>query len=80
MQILCNIYALSSGEKIRPKVHKWRKNEKFQVCVYVKTAPKVQRTQGIEYWSNFSLVLFGKGREKHRTTSTTACNNFSKCI
>ena len=26
------IYALSCGEKLSPKVHLWRKNEKYQVC------------------------------------------------
>ena len=27
------IYALSCGEKLGPKVHLWRKNDKYQVCV-----------------------------------------------
>ena len=27
------IYALSCGEKLSPKVHLWRKNDKYQVCV-----------------------------------------------
>ena len=26
------IYALSCGEKLSPKVHLWRKNDKYQVC------------------------------------------------
>ena len=26
------IYALSCGEKLSPKVHMWRKNDKYQVC------------------------------------------------
>ena len=32
MQNLCNFYALSCGEKLSPKVHLWRKNDKYQVC------------------------------------------------
>ena len=26
------IYALSCGEKLSPKIHLWRKNDKYQVC------------------------------------------------
>ena len=29
-----------------------------------------------KFWSNFNLVLFGKGREIHRTTLTNPCHNF----
>ena len=32
----------------------------------------------MKFWSNFSLVLFGKGREIHRTTNS--CNNLEKFI
>ena len=28
------IYTLSCGEKLSPKVHLWRKNDKYQVCSY----------------------------------------------
>ena len=28
------IYALSCGEKLSPKVHLWRKNDKYQVCAW----------------------------------------------
>ena len=31
--IFATIYALSCGEKLGPKVHLWRKNDKYQVCV-----------------------------------------------
>ena len=33
MHFFATIYALSRGEKLSPKVHLWRKNEKYQVCV-----------------------------------------------
>ena len=29
---------------------------------------KQKNKQALKYWSNFSLVLFVKGREKHRKT------------
>ena len=29
-----------------------------------------------KFWSNFNLVLFGKGREIHRTTLTNPSHNF----
>ena len=30
--IFATIYALSCGEKLSPKVHLWRKNDKYEVC------------------------------------------------
>ena len=33
-----------------------------------------QLQQALKSWSNFSLVLFGKGQEKHKRTSTNPCN------
>ena len=33
MQYVAKIYALSCGEKLSPKVHLWRKNDKYQVYV-----------------------------------------------
>ena len=33
MQNFATIYALSCGEKLSPKVHLWRKNDKYQVCL-----------------------------------------------
>ena len=33
MRFFAIIYALSRGEKLSPKVHLWRKNDKYQVCV-----------------------------------------------
>ena len=32
--------------------------------------------QALNFWSNFSLVLFGKRREIHRTTLTNLCINW----
>ena len=34
--------------------------------------------QALKSWSNFSLVLFGKGLEIHVTTFQNPCNNFDK--
>ena len=31
MQFFATIYALSCGEKLSPKVHLWRKNDKYEV-------------------------------------------------
>ena len=31
MHFFATIYALSCGEKLSPKVHLWRKNDKYQV-------------------------------------------------
>ena len=31
-KIFATIYALSCGEKLSPKVHLWRKNDKYEVC------------------------------------------------
>ena len=32
------IYTLSCGEKLSPKVHLWRKNDKYQVCQHCASA------------------------------------------
>ena len=34
-EILATNYALSCGEQLSPKVHLWRKNDKYQVCATV---------------------------------------------
>ena len=34
-KIFATIYALSRGEKLSPKVHLWRKNDKYQVCCQI---------------------------------------------
>ena len=49
---------------------------------------KQKLQQAFKSWSNFSLVLFGKGQEKHRTnfdkthvtTLTNPCINFGKSM
>ena len=35
------IYALSRGEKMSPKVHLWRKNDKYEVWTTAKKIPKM---------------------------------------
>ena len=39
MQFFAIIHALSCGEKLSPKVHLWRKNDKYEVCVTTPAAP-----------------------------------------
>ena len=34
-KIFATIYALSCGEKLSPKVHLWRKNDKYQLCYHI---------------------------------------------
>ena len=41
---------------------------------------KQKLQQALKSWSNFSLVLFGKGREIQLTTLTDPCNNQNKSI
>ena len=39
---------------------------------------KQKLQKALKSWSNFSLVLFGKGWKLHKTTSRNPCNNFNK--
>jgi len=52
--------------------------EYFYSYNYFSSMLKLQ--QAFKSWSNFGLILFGKGREIHRTTLTNPCNNFIKSI
>ena len=38
-EILGNLYALSRVERLCPKIHLWRKNDKYEVCVTAPAAP-----------------------------------------
>ena len=41
---------------------------------------KQKLRQVLKFWSNFSLVLFGKRREIHTATLTKPCYNFDKSM
>ena len=41
---------------------------------------KQKLQQALKSWKNFSVVLFGKGREIRRTTLTNPRNNFNKSM
>ena len=40
MQNFATIYVLSCGEILTPKVHLWRKNHKYEVCVLGAIGPE----------------------------------------
>ena len=47
-------------------------------CYVTHSTPSLQ--QVLKSWSNFILVLFGKGREIQRATLTNPCINFDKFV
>ena len=44
------------------------------------SSSKQKFQQALKSWSNFSLVLFGREREIHRTTLTNPCNKLNNSI
>ena len=61
-------------KKILPKVQRTQYIQYFNSFNTFISKQKLQ--QALKSWSNFSLVLFGKGQEIHRTTLTNPCSNF----
>ena len=65
----------SYEEKNLPKAQRTQGIEYFDSLNTANLKQKLQ--QALKSWSNFSLVLFGKEREKHRTTLTNPCNTLT---
>ena len=58
-----------------PKAQRTQGIEYFDSFNTFSSKQKLQ--QALKSWSNFSLFLFGKGPEIHKTTLTNTCNNFN---
>ena len=57
-----------------PKAQRTQSSEYFDSFNTFSSKQKLQ--QGLKSWSNFGLVLFGKGHDIRRTTLTNPRNNF----
>ena len=81
------IYALSCGEKLSPKVHLWRKNDKYQVCsrwnptTYKRTPDEILLIKGWHsplQWGTIDERIVFSGRNVN--TNTIWVQKFDKCI
>ena len=69
---------LPSKVKTLPNAQRTQGIEYFESFNTFDSKQKLQ--QALKSWPNFSLVLFGKGRELHGTTLTYPRNNFKKSM
>ena len=64
---------LNTWNKTLPKAQRAKGIEFFDSFNIFSSKQKPQ--QALETWSNFTLILFGKGQEIHRTTLTNPHKN-----
>ena len=63
-----------------PKTQRTQGIQYFDSFNTFSSKQKQKHQQALKSYSNFSLVLFGKGREIYRTTLTNLRNNFNKSM